>query len=42
LGDLEPGQWRYLTPPEIRALHALKRPAGKRSPRTAVRRRGKR
>jgi pseudouridine synthase len=38
LGTLEVGQWRYLTPKEIRKLQSLKGQAGKRGQRTFKRR----
>jgi len=38
LGTLEVGQWRYLTPKEIRKLQSLKGQAGKRGERTSKRR----
>lgn len=39
LGTLPPGQWRHLTPPEIRALDGLKRQQRKAARRSSTRRR---
>jgi pseudouridine synthase len=42
LGTLETGQWRYLTPKEIRELESLKRESRKGKGRKPRRRRGRR